>query len=289
MRSSVPRPWLFGLAFSLRGLTIGLLTVGACLGFCMRSERTQRDAAAAIRRAGGLAQYDWEWRDGYEVAGATAPAPKWLLDHLGPDYFGTVVRIQLMPDPDVLKVQLTSVGALQRIEEFENSGAGVSDAGAKILGGLKDLRFLHLTNAALTDAGLKYLRGLTKLEVLELRTTAITDVGLAHLSVLTSLKRLDLGSCHGITDAGLANLRTLTRLEELDLDDCSITDAGMVHLRDLPNLGILALGETRVSDVGLMNFKESSRLRELYVEKSAVTQAGKESLRRALPRLKIEQ
>jgi hypothetical protein len=288
MRSSDPRPRWFGPAFRMRGLTIGVLAIGTCLGWYMRSERTQRDVAAAIRRDGGLAQYDWEWREGHEVAGATPPAPKWLLDRLGLDYFGTVVRIQLMPDPDVLEVQLMSVAALQRIEEFETTGAGVTDAGAKILGGLKDLRFLYLTNAALTDAGLKYLRGLTQLEVLELRTTAITDAGLAHLSVLTGLKRLDLGSCHGITDAGLANIKSLTRLEELDLDDCSITDTGMVHLRDLPNLRFLALGETRVSDVGLENLKGSSKLCELFVEKSAVTQAGKDSLRRALPGLKIE-
>ncbi len=33
-----------------------------------------------------------------------------------------------MPDPDVLEVQLMSVAALQRIEEFETTGAGVTDA-----------------------------------------------------------------------------------------------------------------------------------------------------------------
>jgi hypothetical protein len=45
--------WRKFLRFSVRGLIVLVLVIGAALGWFVRGARTQRDAVAAIERAGG--------------------------------------------------------------------------------------------------------------------------------------------------------------------------------------------------------------------------------------------
>ncbi len=47
---------------SVRALIIMVLTIGGGLGLVVRQSQTQRDAVAAITKAGGIVQYDWEKR-----------------------------------------------------------------------------------------------------------------------------------------------------------------------------------------------------------------------------------
>jgi internalin A len=61
------------------------------------------------------------------------------------------------------------------------NGTGISDAGLRELGELKDLTVLYLSRTAITDAGLKELRKLTNLSELEARLTRITDDGVNDL------------------------------------------------------------------------------------------------------------
>jgi hypothetical protein len=48
-----------------------------------------------ICRAGGIVAYDWEWGDHDFVAGAKPPAPPWLVNLVGEDYFGHVAAVSL--------------------------------------------------------------------------------------------------------------------------------------------------------------------------------------------------
>jgi hypothetical protein len=54
----------------------------------------------------------------------------------------------------------------------------VTDAGLKMLAGLKQLQKLNLDHTRVTDTGLKELAGLKHLEVLVLSGTKVTDAGL---------------------------------------------------------------------------------------------------------------
>jgi hypothetical protein len=52
----IPRPWRRFLRFSVRGLIVLVLVVGAGLGWIVHPAHVQRDAVAAITMAGGLVQ-----------------------------------------------------------------------------------------------------------------------------------------------------------------------------------------------------------------------------------------
>jgi hypothetical protein len=62
--NSVPSPRRSRLALSLRAMMVVILLIGGGLGWFLVRVRTQRDAAAAVKRAGGSISYDWEWSDG---------------------------------------------------------------------------------------------------------------------------------------------------------------------------------------------------------------------------------
>jgi hypothetical protein len=59
--------------------------IGAGLGWVVHQANVQRDAVAAITRAGGTVMYDWELSNWKPIAGAKAPAPSWLVDLIGVD------------------------------------------------------------------------------------------------------------------------------------------------------------------------------------------------------------
>jgi hypothetical protein len=92
---STVRPRRRYLRLSVRALIVLVLVIGGGLGWFVHSVRIQRDAVAAIRKAGGLVWYDWQ----ANAAGKTLPtgrpwAPNWLVDALGVDYFGYVVIVR---------------------------------------------------------------------------------------------------------------------------------------------------------------------------------------------------
>jgi hypothetical protein len=62
-------PWRRFLRFSVRGLIVLVLVIGAAIGWLVRSAHIQRDAVAAIRAAGGAVKYDWEWTNGKATPG----------------------------------------------------------------------------------------------------------------------------------------------------------------------------------------------------------------------------
>jgi hypothetical protein len=52
------------IRLSVRALMILIMIVGGGLGRIVHRARVQRDIVAAIDRAGGSVDYDWEWTDG---------------------------------------------------------------------------------------------------------------------------------------------------------------------------------------------------------------------------------
>jgi hypothetical protein len=177
-----PHPWRRLLRFSVRGLIVFVVVVGAGLGWIVRQAQIQRDAVAAITRAGGWAAYDWQWRGGKMISEGTPWAPGWLVDLIGVDYFDHV----------------TAVG-------FPET-SGVTDATLAHVGSLTRLQVLYVNSPSLSDAWLVHLKGLTKLSGLDLSGTHITDAGLAHLKGLIKLTNLSLFGTQ-VTDAGAKELK----------------------------------------------------------------------------------
>jgi hypothetical protein len=196
---------------SVRGFIVLILIIGAGLSRLVHGARLQRDAVAAIRKAGGSAFYNWE--NPLKCGGTKSRdlCPRWLVDHLGVDYFGHVKWVV----------------------------SDASNVDSLLIGHLNQVRILDLHGSALTDDGLSCLRSLTRVENIQLRGTKVTDVGLGQLEGFASLALLDISET-GVSDAGLNRLKLLPHLEWLNLRGSRVTDVGVRSLQTaLPHLEIV--------------------------------------------------
>ncbi len=209
----VSRPGRRFLRFSVRGLIVVVLVIGAGLGWVVHQAQVQRDAVVAIKCAGGSVMYDWEWSNGKPIPGAKSPAPGRLIDLIGADYFGHV-NLVILTTPSATDATLAHVGRLTRLQE------------------------LYVSSPSVSDAGLEHLTGLTNLSILSLSGTPVSNGGLAKLMGLIKLFHLNLSDTP-ITDAGLVSLHGLTKLSSVMVGNTQVTDAGVKELhRALPNLTI---------------------------------------------------
>jgi internalin A len=208
----VSRSWRRYLRFSVRGLIVLVLAIGLGLGWLVRNARIQREAVAAIERAGGSVSYDWEWNNETSIPGGKPWAPIWLMDLIGVDYFGHVTTV--------------------RLSRFETSSIFSQ------IGRLARLQRLRLVAPSFSDAGMAHLNKLTELTSLDLRGTNVTDAGLMHLAGLTKVSVLNLDDTQ-VSDAGLLHLRGLRNLEWLGISRTNVSDDGMNELkRALPNVSV---------------------------------------------------
>ncbi|MGO9465031.1 MAG: hypothetical protein ACLQVF_12870, partial [Isosphaeraceae bacterium] len=152
------------------------------------------------RRNAGPSPYDRPWTP-MRLLDGKLWGTKWLIDHLGIDYFGSVVSVDLT-------------------RSRAKSQDRANDATLALVCQLGRLESLGLTGTAVTDAGLVYLKGLTSLRNLELGGTQITDAGLDHLKDLTSLVLLNLSSTK-VNDAGVIELERVASLPRPGVTDSS--------------------------------------------------------------------
>jgi hypothetical protein len=197
--------WPNRLRISLGAFLALALVIGGWLGWIVRSGRIQRDAVAAIRRAGGGVFYEWEIHDGrFYTLESKCPWPKWLVDQVGVDYLGNVIRVDFWKRAS--DADLVHVGNLGRLEELVIVDSPVTDSGLAHLRRSTTLKWLFLPRTRISDSGLAHLKRLTRLKVLSLTDTAVTDAGLAHLKSLSALEQLHAGDTQ-FTDSGVRELR----------------------------------------------------------------------------------
>lgn len=201
---ALQRPRRRWLRISIRGLFVLVLLVGGWLGRVANRARIQREAVAVIERAGGKAWYDWEWKNGSPAPSGRPGWPRWLVDGIGPDYFGHVTAV---------------------------FSSHVSDAELAHIGHLSRLEYLILGNSPVTDAGLEQLERLESLRALNLQGTRITDAGLAHLEKMPVLHELGLGDTE-VSDAGIVYLEGLSHLTVLGLEKAGVTVVGFRRLQE---------------------------------------------------------
>ena len=252
--------WRRLVQYRLRTLLILTTIIAVWFAWWSYTARQQRVAVAALQKAGASVQYDFR----LPLTGAMDDPPqwpKWLLNHVGVDYFGSVNAV-----------------------EFR--GAETTDAKLEYLKGLTTLQWLDLGGAEISDAGLVDLKGLTALQGLGLGGTPVTDAGLKHLAVLKALQGLSLDNTL-ITDAGVEYLKKLTSLEKLDLHNTQVTDAGLKYLNSLTGLETLQLENTQVTDAGLEHLKGLIALQLLFLDGTPVTDAGVARLKQSLPNCNI--
>ena len=168
-------------AFSVRGLIALVLVIGAGMGWIVRSAHIQRDAVAAITRAGGWVRYDRGWTKSNPTLVAKTSNPGWLADLIGIDYIGHVTVVWLTASQTVNDATIVQVGRLTRLQKLRLDQSSVSDTDLAHLSTLTALSRLNLEGTRISDAGLAHLKGLTKLSSIDLDGTRVTDAGVQEL------------------------------------------------------------------------------------------------------------
>ncbi len=236
----------------------------------------QRNAVAAIQKAGGSVVYDWEWTSGRPAptGDSEPPWPKWLVKTLGPDAFGNVVAVSLIGH-DFGDALMTHIGCLHHLERLHLSGRIRTGTGFAQLEKLTALETLRLPNHRFSDDDLSHLAGMTKLKRFTLVGPQITDKGLAHLTGMRQMESLQL---IGTNITTLEPIRGLTQLKVLDINRSPIGDEGLRPLEGFTSLQWLQLGETQVTDAGVAHFSKLSNLSSLALNSTRVTDAGLRTL-----------
>ena len=89
-----PKPRRRWWQFSLRTLLIVLTGFGVALGWIVYRANEQRKTVEWVREIGGSVWYDYELdADGAFIDDAKPPAPEWLLQLLGKEYFQEVSAV----------------------------------------------------------------------------------------------------------------------------------------------------------------------------------------------------
>jgi hypothetical protein len=220
--------------FSLRTLMIGVTLVAIpCGWFGMKVERARKrhQAVETIRKLGGYVHYDYEMdSSGFSLLLTPPPAPDWLINLLGIDFFADVAMVELPSSfPPDLRRHIDDDKPPPEDLRLKNERATVICL--KQLPVLPHITNLKLIETQVTDDQLKYLEGLEELQMLWLNSTPVGDAGLVHLQKLPQLRYLVLLFDTRVTDAGLKHLQGMSQLRELSLDDTNVTGAGKTELK----------------------------------------------------------
>jgi internalin A len=282
----VRRPWQRYLRFSIRGLIVLVLVIGAGLGWLVRSARIQREAVAAIQKAGGFAFYDEQMRGPTQARGRSAAWLDVIRTRIDRNYFSDVVFVQNGTAASTDDELFVHISHLRRVAKLNLYWRTVTDSRFAWLRNLTSLETLMLQDVSVTGSGLAAVENMKDLRSLLIYGSRITDEGLVHLRGLDSLRTLGIGDC-SISDAGMVHVARLTKLTILDLRHTDVTDTGLLHLGTLSNLSSLILSETQVTDAGLAHLRQLARLSNLDLSYTRVTDAGVNDLQRILPNLTI--
>jgi hypothetical protein len=205
----------FTLRLRTRGLLLLVLVAAVILGWIQNNARVQRDAVAAIQRAGGSVVYDFGVaRSPQDSPGTTRGWLGALVSALGVDYFYNVTAVACGERP-ITDAELAHIGRLGRLRSLTAFRTRATDAGLGRLCGLVKLEVLILGAPDVTDAGLAQLRGLRSLEIFWLEDAQITDAGLSSLIGRRGLRSVTIRSRGTITAEGTRRLRqSLPRIEQ---------------------------------------------------------------------------
>ena len=246
------------LRFSLRTLLVLVTALCIWLGIQVNAARRQREAVAAIQKAGGTVYYDYQivfetsvqWPIKSFNDSIPPPGPAWLRRQIGDDYFRTVAAVCFLDLPAVDKADLDRLAELRGLKALLSSGTAIVDKDLTVLASLHELEALVLIHTPVNGSILASLPNPRCLNSLWLIETDVDDAAIESIEKMTGLVHLRLTSSR-ITDAGLEHLRNLKKLEYLYLGETRITDAGLQQLAGLKQLKLVSLDGAQVSSDGV--------------------------------------
>lgn len=218
------------------------------------------------------------------------------------------------------------IGQCTKLRKLTLNGNTLTDSTLPLLAGLTELEELSTNQSALTDDGYRHFAPLKKLRSLALfhpswDSKQFTGTGLVHLKALPSLERLTFaGSTAG--DTAMEAVGQITQLRNFSTWHTAQTQAGNAHLLKLTNLTSLRIGqrlpkwgtdsapsldaktitivaqmnslealelfEARLTADALAPLKSLPKLTRLTIHTTDIPAADVESLRAALPGVKLD-
>jgi hypothetical protein len=176
------RPPRIRARISLRVFLVVVLLTGVWLGWRIDRARRQRRAVAEVEQYNGYVLYDYEFRNGQNVADAVPNAPRWLRRYLGDEYFREVgcVRYNDQPPSDATLLPLATFPGLEELSFGK--------------------RPFHAKAPVKPPPGLE----------------GLTELGLSRIEALTHVRRLELEWMPSIRPM-LRRLHNSSDLEELKI------------------------------------------------------------------------
>jgi Leucine-rich repeat (LRR) protein len=271
------------------------------LALAIWESREQRRAVEAIGKldlgdgqgGGTVGDRLYYSRFDYEDDGSAnprPPAPGWMTELLGADFFADVIGIRTFnPNgrqhikqlkqlqdlrlwPDAMDSDLECLEGLTRLRCLSLDGTKITDLGLERLKAFPKLKALSVSNMV-TDGGIQRLQRLAGLRSLECDGAPITDDGVRSIGALHNIWRLNLSRTR-VTDFGLRFLKALPHLRSLDLSGTGVTDAGLRHIESISNLSSLGLANTQITDAGLQRVGVLTSLQRLDLSDTRITDAG---------------
>ena len=285
--------------FTLGVMMALVLAIGGALGWIAYKARVQRQAVAAIRKAGGSVSYDWQYKDGKRFPNGKPRGAKWLRDAIGPDAFDTVTMVGLGGantddavmahvgrlnglelfnfqgrfSPGLTPKGMARIGSLDRLQSFVVQGPRDTGGFLPYVGGKPKLRRLWLAQARASDEDMRRVGRLTDLQELQLDGRDVTDDGFSHLAGLKQLRQLEM---RGVRITSLAPVSGLIKLTRLALhgvsEPASIPPLDLEPLR--PLVGLESLMGVSTDDRGLASLATMPKLGTVAVVGRGITEAG---------------
>ena len=278
-----PRPRRRWLRLSLRASMVLVVLVAVPTGRMANTIRTQRQAIAAVRAAGGTIMFDYQGV--LNPVGPVSPlqppprtepaAPRWLRRWLGDELFQRVQMVYF--NEPVSPSILADVDQFDHLKVFALNQAADDGDGSLHLQQLRRLEDLSLSGPGVTDAILAEIAQLPSLRSLRLRKASATDTGFARLTALRGLVDLTISHCPNVTDLTLAQLvANLPALQTFDLDTWPGAPTATIAAlaRHHPDLKFLGLARTGTTDADLRPAGLLAQLRGVRLAATAVGDAG---------------
>jgi hypothetical protein len=277
-KTQLPSPRRSWLRFSLRTFFVLLTIFGVWLGIKINAARRQHEAVEAVRKMGGGVGYDYQiatpvsFSNGLEFdENKPPPAPKWLRDLLGVDFFSTVVGVEFQ-NAAINDKTLESVVGLPKLQSVKFDNAHIDPKNSARLDlvanpGIAAFAKLEHLQCVLYDGDLSGNSWSLVLPFGHLRELIICHKqpggGKAHfdnhameqIGKLGSLEKLIIVG-FDLTDMDVKNLQNLSNLQELTMDG-NISDHALTYLAGLKKLRYLNVSGTQISNAGIAELQKS--------------------------------
>ena len=277
-------------------LLVAVTVLCVWLGFKVNAARRQREAVAALLKAGGHLSYDYQWIvdpvgkppfDHKWDYDALPPGPAWLRGFLGEEYFREVIEViftravseadlkQIAKLPSIWKVYLPGTRIL--LEDSKESRP-IEDRDHAVFEGAVRLKYFLFDDASeVHGRGIRYLRNLKELLELRFRSSPLDDSAMENIGELTSLDYLEINNAK-FTSAGFKFLRHLPNLKHLILSNTGFSDADAQYITS-NRLRYLDLTANPIGDAGMKCIGRFKTLEGLFLQKTNVTDKGAGYLR----------